>query len=296
MKVHLNGRLINADAARVSITDAGFTHAVGLFETMAARNGRVFRIDQHLTRLAHSAAQLGLAASIDTDKLAKAVTKTLEANKLTDARVRLTVTPGSMSLLRGDKPTAPKQTHLVVTEPPVEYDPAYFDKGITALVAHPGANPFDPAAGHKTLAYWSRLRTLRQAASAGAGEAIWLNVTNHLASGSVSNLFLVKDDVLLTPIARGEEVQGALPAPVLPGITRHAIIELAEQQDIPVERRMLDVNDLLEADEVFLTNSSWHVLPVTKVEKKSIADGNVGSITTRLRESLLALIETETTS
>ena len=157
---------------------------------------------------------------------------------------------------------------VVTAAPPTQYDAGFFEQGITALIARPGANPFDPAAGHKTLAYWSRLRTLRQAAAAGAGEAIWLNVTNHLASGAVSNLFIVKDETLLTPYARGEEVPEALPAPVLPGITRAAVIELAHTLDLPVQRRMLSVNDLLEADEVFLTNSSWLVLPVSRVEKK----------------------------
>jgi branched-subunit amino acid aminotransferase/4-amino-4-deoxychorismate lyase len=149
-------------------------------------------------------------------------------------------------------------------------------------------------AGHKTLAYWGRLRTLRQAASAGAGEAIWLNVTNHLASGAVSNIFLVKDNELLTPFARGEEVPAALPAPVLPGVTREAVIELAQAASLPLQRRMLSVNDLLEADEVFLTNSSWLILPVTKVEKKPIGEGKVGPVTQRLRESLLDLIARET--
>jgi len=169
-----------------------------------------------------------------------------------------------------------------------------FTAGITALIAPPLANPLDPTAGHKTLNYWPRLRTLRQAATAGAGEAIWLNLTNHLAGGAVSNIFLVKAGRLLTPYARGEETQGALPAPVLPGITRAAIIELAAQHGLEVERRMLSVEDLLDADEVFLTNSGWGVLPVSKVEKKQIGGGAAGEITTKLRAGLLELIDRET--
>ena len=296
MQVYLNGEMVDAGEARVSVEDAGFTHAVGLFETMAAVHGQVFRLDAHIQRLVDSARILGLARMLDAAVLAAAVKQTVSHNQLAEARVRLTVTAGGVSLLRSapaEQPTTP--TVLVTATEPVAYDPAYFEQGIMALVAPQGANPFDATAGHKTLSYWGRLRTLRQAAVAGAGEALWLSVTNHLAGGAVSNVFLVKDEQLLTPIARGEEVTGNLPAPVLPGITRAAILELADGMDLSTERRMLDVDDLFDADEVFLTNSSWQVLPVTRVEKTPIGDGQVGPLTQQLRAALLDLIEKECT-
>ena len=294
MDAYLNGRMIDIASPALRVEDAGFQHAVGLFETMAAFRGRVFRMRQHLERLRKSATDLGLAREMKIEPLEEAVLQTLQHNRLTEARVRLTLTAGSASLLKPDGPTTPTPTVLVVAQPPTVYDPAYFDRGIMALVAPPIANPFNPLAGHKTLSYWGRLRMLRQAASAGAGEAICLNITNHLASGAVSNIFLVKNDTLLTPFARGEETTGALPAPVLPGITRAAVIELAESMEMPVEKKMLGVTDMLDADEVFLTNSSWQVLPVTRVEKKEIGDGAVGPITAKLRRALLDLIERKT--
>ena len=293
MDVFLNGRMIPPAEARIPGDDAGFQHAIGLFETMAAYHGKVFRLQQHLDRLARSARELGLAKEIDTSALAGAVQQTIEHNSIDRARIRLTLTAGSMSMLKPGEAPAPLPTLLIVPTEPTQYDPAYFERGIMVLIAPAGANPFDAMAGHKTLAYWGRLRTLRQAASLGAGEAIWLNVTNHLASGAVSNLFIVKGGQLLTPIARGEEVEGSLPAPVLPGITRAAVIELAEKEGIKVNRQMLTVDDLLGADEVFLTNSSWHVLPVTKVERQEIGGGKVGEVTTRLREGVLELIDEE---
>lgn len=290
MDFHVNGKMVKAARASVSAEDAGLQHAIGLFETMAAVNGRVFRLQQHLDRLAVSAEALGLARELNHATLIEAVEQTLKTNKLDHARLRLTLTPGPVSLLAEPKPAEP--TVLVTAAPPTVYDPEYFTDGVGVTVAGPMANPFDPTNGHKTLNYWQRLRTLRQAASLGAGEAIWLNVTNHLASGAVSNLFLVKDGGLLTPFARGEEVPDALPAPVLPGVTRAVVLELAEAADIPVSKRMLSIEDLLGADEVFLTNSSWQVLPVTRIEKKAI--GGVGPVTLRLREALLKLIDKET--
>ena len=167
---------------------------------------------------------------------------------------------------------------MVATDP-IDYEPTYFESGITVIVGPALANPFDPLAGHKTMNYWSRLRTLRQAASVPCGEAIILNISNHLASGTVSNIFLVKAGHLLTPIARGEEVPGGLTAPVLPGVTRAAVLELGLDHDLTIEKRMLDIEDLLNADEVFLTNSSWHILPVTRIEKHPVGNGKVGSVT-----------------
>ena len=292
MDVYLNGRMIPYREARMAHDDASIQHAVGLFETMAARHGRVFRLEAHLDRLGRSAAELSLTGGLDLDRLAGAVEQTLTHNSLDRARVRLTLTPGSVSLLRAD--AAPEPTVLVVATDPVEYDPAYFDTGVTVIVGGQLANPFDPTAGHKTIAYWSRLSLLRRAASMRAGEAIVLTISNHLAGGAVSNVFLVKDGRLMTPIARGEEKPGAVPAPVLPGITRAAIFELAAAERIGVERRMLAIDDLLDADEVFLTNSGWQVLPVTNVEKKMIADGKVGPVTAKLRQALLDLIDRET--
>lgn len=300
MKSMLNGQLVDSAQAAVNIADAGFQHAVGLFETMWVQNGRAFHLEAHLQRLARSALELGLVNQLATDPLTEAVRQTIEANALDRARLRLTLTPGSVSLLRGDAKdaanAATQPTLLIEPLAPIEYDPAYFEKGVIVLIAAPMANPFDPAAGHKTLNYWSRLRALRQAAGAGAGEIIWLNITNHLAGGAVSNLFLVKDGALLTPIAHGEEVEGALPAPVLPGVTRAAVIELAQQRGLTLHRRMLSVSDLLDADEAFLTNSGWGVLPVTKVEQKPIGAGKVGPITADLRKDLLTLIDQETSA
>lgn len=294
MDVYLNGEMIPEREARIAFDDAGFQHAVGLFETMHARQGRVFRLDAHLQRLTSSAQQLGLAKELDTDALAEAVRTAITHNQIDRARVRLTVTPGSLSMREAAEQGEPTPTVLVHPQRPTVYDPAYFEQGITVLIAPSGANPFDQLAGHKTLAYWGRLRTLRQAAAAGAGEAIWMSVSNHLASGAVSNVFLVREGALYTPIARGEEAEGALAAPVLPGITRAAIIELAESMQIPVHKQMLSIDDLLGAEEVFLTNSGWHVLPVTRVEKHAVGDGKVGAVTNRLRGALLELIEQET--
>jgi len=283
-KVWLNGRLLDRDEAKISLFDAGLQHGVGLFETMLGVNGRVYRLEQHLERLEHSARELRLTESIQISPLAEAVGQTLDASGLDRARIRLTMTGGDLNLLQSQRQGPVTPTVFIVAQPATAYPDEFFERGARVVVADGRLNPFERTAGHKTLNYWFRLQALQDAASKNAAESIWLSVSNHIMSGSVSNLFIVKDGVLFTPIARGEEAPGALPSPVLPGITRAAVLQFAENRDIEVRRRMLDISNLLEADEVFLTNSSWGVLPVTGVEAREIGDGGVGPVAKAMRE------------
>jgi len=288
--VWLNGQFVARDAARISAFDAGVQHAVGLFETMVAVGDRVFRIDRHLARLAASARELGLTEALRTDPLREAVERTVHRNALPSSRVRLTITGGDLNLLQSAGRSSHDPTIMIVAQPRTVYPDRLFEEGAMVTVADPRANPLDPDAGHKTLNYWPRIRALQHAARAGASEALWMSVTNHLASGSVSNVLLVRDGTLLTPYARGEEVAGALPAPVLPGIVRDFVIETAGSIDMPVERRMLSVGDALEADEILLTNSSWGVLPVVRLEAAKIGAGAPGPVARRMRSAWLAAI------
>ena len=298
MDIFLNGKMVPHEQAMVPFDDAGLQHAVGLFETFQCFHGRVFRLTQHLERLRTSAIQLGLLRELHLDPLAQAVEQTIEHNQLDRARIRLTLTAGAASMLRASENTETSGggggTLMIVPTPATAYDPAYFERGVRVLIAPAGANPFDQLAVHKSLSYWGRLRTLRQAAAAGAGEAIWMNISNHIASGAISNVFLVRDGVLFTPIARGEEQEGAMPAPVLPGVTRAAVMELAREMNVEVRTQMLSIHDLLDADEAFLTNSGWQVLPISHVEQKEIGEGGAGELTRALRTRLLELIEAET--
>jgi branched-chain amino acid aminotransferase len=295
MLVWLNGSFVEHDKAMVSIFDAGFQHGVGLFETMLARNGRVFRPHKHMERLLGSARTLLLTDRLRAAPLAEAVQMTVEKNNLEQARVRLTVTGGNLNLLNASPGDRPDPTLLIVAQPPTQYPDSFFDRGVLVVAADGRENPFHPMAGHKTLNYWPRIRALQmEAGRRGAAEVLWFTITNHLASGCVSNVLLVKDDELITPIARGEEQEGMAPSCVLPGITRATILELAAEQGLTIHRKMIDAQTLLSADEVFLTNSSWGVLPVVGVEENEIADGRVGDVTLQLREGWLGVVERET--
>lgn len=291
--VWINGQFVERAEARLSAFDAAVQHAVGLFETMLAVNGRVFRLFEHLDRLQRSARELGLTESLRLNPLGEAVQRVVEESALDRARVRLTVTGGDLNLLASGGPGPVDPTVMIAAQPATPYPAEMFERGVMAVIGALRLNPLDPTQGHKTLNYWARLRELQHAARAGAGEAILLQVTNHLGGGAVSNLFLIKDGAVLTPIARGEEdpAPTALRSPVLPGVTRRAVLDFAADMGLACEARMLTVDDLLGADEAFLTNSSWGVLPVVRIEAAPIGTGAPGPATRALRAKWLDAVE-----
>ena len=296
--VFLNGRFLDdSEHPLISAFDAGFQHGVGLFETMHGGIGAtgepwVLGLDDHMNRLADSALVLGLSNELRTQALADAVLETLRRSELPRARIRLTLTGGDLSLLsRTGASTGHDPTIMIAAQPATTYPDAMFERGGALVVADTRANPFNPCEGHKTLNYWWRLRELQTAAAKGASEALILQVSNHLCGGCVSNIFMIQGDTLLTPIARGEESdiggKSALPSPVLPGITRAWILDRADTLGLTVKRQMISAPDLLKADEVFLTNSSWGVLPIVKFEAGAIGDGVPGKFAKQLRAAWL---------
>ncbi|MEZ6242452.1 MAG: aminotransferase class IV [Phycisphaerales bacterium] len=290
--VFLNGELVEREGARVSAFDAGLQHGVGVFETFLARGGApedvvAHRLDEHLARLAGSAAELGLSERVRVEALGEAVRRTVAASGLERARVRVTLTGGDLNMLEVAGRSQHTPTVMVVAQPVTAYPQEMFEQGVRATLADARANPLDPTAGHKTLNYWWRLRELQRAAAKGAGEALVFQVTNHLCGGCVSNALIVKDGRVVTPIARGEEAdvggRGALPSPVLPGVTRAEMLGECARLGLSVERRMVTIDDVLGADEVVLTNSSWGALAVVGVEREGIGNEKPGEVARSLR-------------
>jgi branched-chain amino acid aminotransferase len=320
--VWLNGKFVSMRDAKVSAFDAGFTHAVGVFETLLGGNGAAspegqpapgsnagpwaISLTEHMERLRDSAAELGLAEHVNTAALADAVLEAIEESSLPRARVRLTFSGGDLNMLGrswdkaknapdnpNDADTAKQQaastgvdpTVLIVVQEATAYPAEMYERGVAVTIADMRANPLDPLAGHKTLNYWGRLRELRAAGTKGAAEALVMQVTNHLSGGCVSNALIVRGDTIITPIARGEEDAATLPSPVLPGIVRAWALEWANDRGIVVDRRLVTIEDLLGADEVMLTNSSWGVLPVVKIEREAVADAVPGRMALELRRA-----------
>ena len=279
-KVFLNDKLIDADKACISVRDSGFLYGAGLFETMRSHNGVVFALTDHLDRLFFSARNLSIDNPYDKKYITDAVYEVLHSNKLSDARLRLTFTNGPMvESDQGHKPTL-----LITATKFRSYPPEYYKNGVLVILCPYRQNPDDPTCGHKTTNYYSRMIALNMAHQKRAAEALWFTTDNRLAEGCVSNVFLVKNSVLFTP---------PIETPVLAGVARKTICRLALSNSIELIEKDLNIDDLLGADEIFLTNVIMQVMPITKVEKHTVGDGKVGPMVKKLKISFAEYVESD---
>jgi branched-chain amino acid aminotransferase len=269
--IYLNGEFVPTGDGRISVHNGGWLHGAGLFETMRAENGRVFRFEKHLDRLCKSAETLIIPVDRTLLPDGDTLRSLLDQNGLSDARVRLTVSAGNM-LVSSESDESPL-TVCVTAAPLAPYSPQAYDKGFTVLISRFRQSPADPLAGHKCTSFLPRLIALREAREANCDEALWFTPGNLLAEGSISNVFVVKDDVVITP---------HLDTPVLPGIARSLVLEICRDRQIETQERPVNINDVLDADEVFLTNTIMQIMPVCAVEKREIANGAKGKLTVEL--------------
>jgi branched-chain amino acid aminotransferase len=271
-KIFLNDGLVDADKAFVPAADGGFLYGAGLFETMRCNNGVVFCLEEHLERLFTSAETLSIFNSFDKKYISDAVYSVLQANGLTDARLRLTLTGGSVSAADEKR----KSTLLIAATKLQGYPEQFYQKGILVVLCpyRSAGGGSEPTCGHKTTSNFSRMLALQDAHGKGAAEALWFTTVNLLAEGCISNVFLVKDSALYTP---------KLSTPVLAGIARKTVCELAGKQSIKLAEKDLGIDDLLGADEVFLTNVIMKVMPVAGIEKHTVGSGKVGPVTKKLQ-------------
>jgi branched-chain amino acid aminotransferase len=279
LKVHLNGQCVPASEATISVFDAGFMHGATAFTTMLARNGVVFRLERHLERLMGTVRLLGLACPATVEELTAAAYEVLDGNGLTDARMRITLSPGSA---QGD--TGP--TTLVTADPLPEYPDAWYTEGITVVITSLIQAMGDPTFGYKTGCYFPRVMARQEAAQQGAEEALWFTADKRLAEASFSNVFLVDGEGVVRTPPRD--------TPVLDGVVRQSVLELCEQEGIPCEAETpLTVHELLDAKEVFITNSTMGLRPVVRVERHAVGEEKPGPVTQQLIAAYTDLLDAE---
>lgn len=309
MLMWLNGQLLDDEPPALSIGDSGLLHAAGVFTTLRADAAvptggvpqpRVLRLAAHLRRLRASAEALALPLPYSDGQLTDAVAQLLSAAGLTNARLRLTLTRGRIT----QDPLHGAHAHptcLLTAAPLTPYPEEFYRRGMTViLLDEQKLNPYDIQAGHKTLNYFSRLQALRWARDRRAAEALWFDVHNYLQSASLGNVFIVNDDRLLTPPTpadlRDADVAAATPYPrscVLDGITRAAVLEVAAARGLTVRIGAINVRQLLDAREVFITNSIMRVMPVCRLEGKAVGEDRPGEVTRMLMQALAELAAQE---
>jgi len=282
-KVYLNGKLIDGDEAKVTVFDAGLQHGVGLFETMRSHRGSIFRLGAHVSRLKTSAAQFGMVIDGDDESFAHAIGELLTANGLSDARIRITVTAGSVRVGIHVSAQSPPTT-LITCGALAPMDEQVYQNGVGVLLSDYRLSRTDPIARHQTTSFLPRLLALRTAQRTGMADAVWFTESGYLAGGSTGNIFLFKDDRLMTP---------SLDLPVVDGITRKAVLEIARELQIPVEEGKYSLQDLLSATEIFHTSSAMEIVPVVAIEKHSVGDRAVGTVTRTFLQKYRRLVRKE---
>jgi branched-chain amino acid aminotransferase len=268
MKLWLNGELADERASGISPADHGFLLGDGVFETLRCYEGKLFALEAHLERLEAGAIALGLQPP-PLEELGRAAREVIEANGLTDARMRITLTsgPGPPGLARGDGPPT-----TVVAALPLEPWPST----ATAVVSRWRRDETSPLAGVKTISLVENVMALSEARASGAGEALLLNGHGHLCEATTANVFCVSGDQVSTP---------ALSSGCLAGITRDHVLRLCAELGIEAIEAELPAEVLHRIEEAFLTSSTREIQPLVAIDGRPIGDGEPGPLTSRLAEA-----------
>ncbi|MBA4372219.1 MAG: branched-chain amino acid aminotransferase [Thermodesulfovibrio sp.] len=271
MQIFLNDRLVDESEAMVSVFDHGFLYGDGVYETMRAYEGVVFSLDEHLGRLGRSASLIRM--QIPGRKfIAGAVYETIRANGLSNAYVRVTLSRGK-GPIGLDPALCKKPTLVIIAELFKPYPVKLYQDGVFLVISPVIRNhvrAINPMI--KSLNFLNNILAKADAIDRGAYEAIMLNTEDNIAEGTVCNIFFVKDGSVCTP---------SVDAGILDGITREIVISLARKSGLPVHEGLFSPADILSATEVFFTNTTAEVMPVSRVDDTAYA---VGSVSQKLRK------------
>lgn len=280
MKVFIDGKFYDQKNAKISVFDHGLLYGDGIFEGIRAYNGRVFRLKEHIDRLYASAKAILLDIPGTKEKLTRAVVETCRKNKLRDGYIRLVVTRGVGTL--GLNPNRCEKPSIIIIAGKIKlYPQEMYDQGmaiVTVATTRNLHNAVNPAI--KSLNYLNNILAKIEANNAGCEEAIMLNSEGFVAECTGDNLFLIRGNQLLTP---------PLAAGALYGITRGVAMDLGKQLGLEVSEPNLTRYDVYNADECFLTGTAAEVIPVVKVDGRTIGTGKPGAKTLQLLKKFHAL-------
>jgi len=281
MEYHVDGQLVPAEEASVNVRDRGFMYGDAAFETLRAYGGEVFAWDAHADRLERTCETLGFARAIPPrEDLRERIAETLAANDLDDAYVKLSITRGVQAgKLTPDRAVDPTIVVMVDSLPRggVDGDPVWDGPASVRTVETrkipDAALPADVKTHNYLNGILARLDLQRGASGDPADEALLFDTDDYLAEGATSNVFFVADGVLYTPTTDQS---------LLPGVTRSIVLDLARAEGLPVETGRFEREELLAAEEAFLTNSTWELRPIEAVDGESIGAGPVTRLLSRL--------------
>jgi|TARA_B100000925_G_scaffold291012_1_gene277675 branched-chain amino acid aminotransferase len=273
MKIYLNGEFVDKADAKVSVFDHGLLYGDGVFEGIRLYDGCVFKLEEHLERLAFSAKAILLDLPMSLDEFANAVCETCRRNDLSNGYVRLVVTRGPGHL--GLTPDGCGPPNVIIIADDIQLYPEELYENGLKIISVPtrriNAAALPPAV--KSLNYLNNILAKIEAKKVGFLEALMLNDKGEIAECTGDNVFIVSKGTIFTP---------PLDAGSLRGITRGAVMDLAEEIGYEVREQALTRYDLWTAEECFLTGTAAEVIPCVEVDHRAIGDGNPGKVSKSL--------------
>jgi branched-chain amino acid aminotransferase len=275
MWIYLNDGFVRKEHARVSVFDHGFLYGDGVYETLRAYQGRIFLWERHVARLRRSCELIGLELPMQDEAWISIIAELLVRNGLQDAGLRVTVSRGEGEL--GIDPNlCPNPTIVVMAKPVVTYTDKQLEQGKILHLSSVRRNPeLAQSPQIKALSFLNNILAKQEAVRVGADDALMLNMEGYLAECTTSNIFFVKNKQLYTP---------AVDCGILKGITRDVVIELADKLEVCVEEGRYTMEQLLQADECFMTNTGIEIMPVSRIGDIQIGQGRRGILTGELRK------------
>lgn len=285
MKIWFDGKLVPREEAKVSVFDHGLLYGDGCFEGIRIYNGRIFKLKSHLERIWQSAHSIRLAIPHSMEYIEDAMRETVAANELTDGYIRLVLTRGVGTL--GLHPfLCPEPSCFIIADSISLYPQELYENGMHIIVAERRRVPrecLDPQI--KSLNYLNNILAKIEALDANTLEALMLNTDGWVSECTGDNVFIVKDGRIATPPPE---------AGILNGITRQFVInELCPAMGFELEERMMRLEELLDADELFLTGTAAEVIGVTRVGDQKIGNGTVGSVSKALEAEFRARVASD---
>ena len=284
MKIYIDGKFFEKEEAKISVFDHGFLYGDGVFEGIRSYNRRVFKLKEHIDRLYNSAKAIMLEIPMSKKEMEQAIIETLKINELSDAYIRVVVTRG-VGDLGLDPRKCSSASVIIITDKIVLYPEEMYKNGLEIITVSTRRNipvAINPAI--KSLNYLNNIFAKIEAIRAGCEEAIMLNYEGYVAECTGDNIFIIKNNVLVTPPV----YIGALP-----GITRETVMEIAKTKlKLLVKEEPFTIYHVYTADECFLTGTAAEVIPVVKVDNRVINNGKPGEITKQVIKEFRGLTRT----
>ena len=284
LKVYINGEYFEKDNAKISVFDHGLLYGDGVFEGIRSYERLVFKLKEHIDRLYESSHGIMLTVPLSKEDMIKAVLETLKLNQLDNAYIRLVVTRGIGDL--GLDPRKCKSASIIIITDNIKLYPEKMYKEGLNIITVPTPRNIPEALNPqiKSLNYLNNILAKIEAINCGYEEALMFTAHGYVAECTGDNIFIIKNNSLITPPAY---------LGILKGITRACVMDIAKKAGMAVKEEVITRHNIFTASECFLTGTAAEIIPVVCVDKRIIGDSKPGKITLNLMKEFRKLTKTD---